>query len=156
MYEMLTGKLPFEGETALQVVMQHLNAVPLAPSERQPDVPKGLDEVVMHAMCADYQQALYVGRASGRLDRLKDDANAQFHYSCVPDRGGRNAGALGREVQQAARTPVSPQERDRTGGRDRRAPAPEPEPKAFERLAERPGLAAGIAVAVFAVKSRCW
>ena len=28
MYEMLTGRLPFEGETALQIVMQHINAVP--------------------------------------------------------------------------------------------------------------------------------
>ena len=29
MYEMLTGKLPFEGETALQIVMQHINEVPI-------------------------------------------------------------------------------------------------------------------------------
>ena len=152
MYEMLTGKLPFEGETALQVVMQHLNAVPLAPSERQPDVPKGLDEVVMHAMCANISRRYTSAEELlADLDRLKDDANAQFHYSCVPDEAGETQ-VLGREVQQAARrTPVSP-ERDRTGGRDRRAPAPEPEPEGFfERLAERPGLAAGIAVAVFAV-----
>ena len=31
MYEMLTGKLPFEGETALQIVMQHINEVPISP-----------------------------------------------------------------------------------------------------------------------------
>ena len=53
MYEMLTGRLPFEGETALQIVMQHINAVPPMPSELVPDIPKGLDAIVMHAMCAN-------------------------------------------------------------------------------------------------------
>ena len=58
MYEMLTGKLPFEGETALQVVMQHLNAVPLAPSELVPEIPRGLDEIVMHAMSANIRELI--------------------------------------------------------------------------------------------------
>ena len=42
LYEMLTGKLPFEGETALQIVMQHINAVPLPPSEAAAGIPKGM------------------------------------------------------------------------------------------------------------------
>ena len=54
MYEMLTGKLPFRGRNrALQVVMQHLNAVPSAPSTVVSGIPHGLDEIVMHAMCAN-------------------------------------------------------------------------------------------------------
>ena len=40
MYEMLTGKLPFEGETALQIVMQHINEVPIIPSAFVPGIPK--------------------------------------------------------------------------------------------------------------------
>ena len=50
MYEMLTGKLPFEGETALQIVMQHINEVPIIPSAFVPGIPKGMDDIVMHAM----------------------------------------------------------------------------------------------------------
>ncbi len=49
MYEMLTGKLPFEGETALQIVMQHINEVPIIPSAFVPGIPKGMDDIVMHA-----------------------------------------------------------------------------------------------------------
>ena len=52
MYEMLTGKLPFEGETALQIVMQHINEVPIIPSAFVPGIPKGMDDIVMHAMSA--------------------------------------------------------------------------------------------------------
>ncbi|MDO4269626.1 MAG: Stk1 family PASTA domain-containing Ser/Thr kinase [Eubacteriales bacterium] len=152
MYEMLTGKLPFEGETALQVVMQHLNAVPLAPSELQTGVPQGFDAIVMHAMCANINkryasaEELYAD-----LERLKNDAAARFDYTCTDDGTGETQ-VLGRDVQQAARrTPVAP-ERDRAAAPQRRethTAVREPE-GFFDRLAERPGLAAGIAVAVFA------
>lgn len=53
LYEMLTGRLPFEGDTAVSVAIQHLSSVPLAPSEIREDVPKGLELICMKAMCAD-------------------------------------------------------------------------------------------------------
>ena len=58
MYEMLTGKLPFEGETALQIVMQHINEVPIIPSAFVPGIPKGMDDIVMHAMSAHIWSAI--------------------------------------------------------------------------------------------------
>lgn len=36
LYEMLTGRLPFEGESAVSVAIQHLSSVPLAPREIDP------------------------------------------------------------------------------------------------------------------------
>ncbi len=53
LYEMLTGRLPFEGDTAVSVAIQHLSSVPLAPSEIREDIPKGLELICMKAMCAD-------------------------------------------------------------------------------------------------------
>ena len=53
LYEMLTGRLPFEGDTAVSVAIQHLSSVPMAPSEIREDVPKGLELICMKAMCAD-------------------------------------------------------------------------------------------------------
>ena len=53
LYEMLTGRLPFEGDTAVSVAIQHLSSIPLAPSEIREDVPKGLELICMKAMCAD-------------------------------------------------------------------------------------------------------
>ena len=53
LYEMLTGRLPFEGDSAVSVAIQHLSSVPLAPSEIREDVPKALELICMKAMCAN-------------------------------------------------------------------------------------------------------
>lgn len=50
MYEMLTGRLPFEGDTPLAVALQHINSVPLPPRDHVPDIPKTLEDIVMKAM----------------------------------------------------------------------------------------------------------
>ena len=82
MYEMLTGTLPFRGETAVAVVMQHLNTVPPVPSSIVPEVPQAMDEIVMHAMCANvnqrYSSALDMFRD---MERLRTNPNLQLHYS---------------------------------------------------------------------------
>jgi len=53
MYEMLTSRLPFVGESAVSVAIQHISAVPLLPRDINPDIPAGLEEITMHAMESD-------------------------------------------------------------------------------------------------------
>ena len=53
LYEMLTGRLPFEGDNAVSVALQHLSSIPLAPREVNPDVPEALELITMKAMAAD-------------------------------------------------------------------------------------------------------
>ena len=53
LYEMLTNRLPFEGETAVSVALQHLSSVPLSPREINPDVPEALERICLKAMTAD-------------------------------------------------------------------------------------------------------
>ncbi len=57
LYEMLTGAVPFTGETALEIAMKHLNTVPRPPSESRPpgigEVPHELDLVVLRALAKD-------------------------------------------------------------------------------------------------------
>ena len=50
MYEMLTGCLPFEGETPVAVVLQHINSIPLQPREIDSSIPQALEEITMKAM----------------------------------------------------------------------------------------------------------
>ena len=50
LYEMLTGRLPFEGDTPVSVAIQHINSIPLPPRELNPDIPEALEAITMKAM----------------------------------------------------------------------------------------------------------
>ena len=50
LYELLTGKTPFDGETPVEIAMKHLSQTPKAPSKLRPDVPPELDMVVLRAL----------------------------------------------------------------------------------------------------------
>src|SRR5688572_21782533 len=53
LFELLTGKLPFSGETPLEIAMKHLSEIPKAPSALRPEVPSDLDMVVLRALAKD-------------------------------------------------------------------------------------------------------
>jgi eukaryotic-like serine/threonine-protein kinase len=50
LYEMLAGQPPFEGDDAVAIISQHLNAEPVAPSRHRPEVPRALDEAVLRLL----------------------------------------------------------------------------------------------------------
>jgi serine/threonine-protein kinase len=56
LYEMLTGKVPFTGDTPVEIAMKHLSQVPEPPSTLRPEVPHDLDAVVMRALAKDPDQ----------------------------------------------------------------------------------------------------
>ena len=53
LYEMLAGRLPFEGESAVSVALKHLSEAPPAISQLRPDVHPALESVVMAALAKD-------------------------------------------------------------------------------------------------------
>jgi serine/threonine-protein kinase len=61
LYEMLTGQVPFTGDTPLEIAMKHLSEIPRPPSELRPEVPHDLDSIVLRALAKDpserYQSA---------------------------------------------------------------------------------------------------
>jgi beta-lactam-binding protein with PASTA domain/predicted Ser/Thr protein kinase len=61
LYELLTGKTPFEGDTPVEIAMKHLSAAPKPPSKLRPDIPPELDMVILRALAKDpddrYQSA---------------------------------------------------------------------------------------------------
>lgn len=50
LYEMLTGRLPFDSENPAQVAMMQMNAAAVAPRKLNPDIPVGLEEIIARAM----------------------------------------------------------------------------------------------------------
>lgn len=50
MYEMITGRLPFEGDTPVSIALQHINSIALPPSIFAENVPPQLEEITMKAM----------------------------------------------------------------------------------------------------------
>jgi serine/threonine-protein kinase len=61
LYEMLTGTVPFKGDSAVTVALKHVNEVPREPSELVPGMPYALNQIVLKAMAKDpadrYQSA---------------------------------------------------------------------------------------------------
>ena len=56
LYEMLTGRVPFTGDTPVEIAMKHLSQVPEPPSKLRPEVPHDLDAVVMRSLAKDPEQ----------------------------------------------------------------------------------------------------
>lgn len=73
MYELLTGQPPFSGESPIAVAYQHVQQQPTPPSQLSPNVPPGLEAIVLKAMAKDpddrYQSAAELVED---IDRLLD------------------------------------------------------------------------------------
>src|SRR5436190_6301108 len=61
LYELLTGVVPFSGDTPVEIAMKHLSSVPEPPSSKRAEIPRDLDLVVLRALAKDpadrYQSA---------------------------------------------------------------------------------------------------
>ncbi|HEY1015564.1 MAG TPA: protein kinase, partial [Herpetosiphonaceae bacterium] len=68
-YEMLTGRLPFAGDTPLAVAMQHVQSPPPPPRQFNPAIPPQLEAIVLQAMAKDPNQRPASARAFAELLR---------------------------------------------------------------------------------------
>ncbi|MFD5424379.1 protein kinase [Streptomyces sp. NPDC127084] len=66
LYELLTGRPPFIGDSPFAVMNQHLSKEPLSPSLLRPQIPAEVDAVVMRALAKGYEQR-YASAAEMRL-----------------------------------------------------------------------------------------
>jgi eukaryotic-like serine/threonine-protein kinase len=56
LYELLTGVVPFDGDTAVAIAFKQVSAQPIPPSSASPAVPPALDEIVLRALAKDPSQ----------------------------------------------------------------------------------------------------
>ena len=81
LYEMLTGRLPFEGDSAVSVAIQHLSSVPLAPRDIDPDIPEPLELICMKAMNSDPDKRYPTADAMLEdLEKFRKDPTVDMDY----------------------------------------------------------------------------
>ena len=81
LYEMLTGRKPFDGDTAVNVALKHMQETAVPPREIMPSIPEALEEIVIHAMekqpAQRYQSAAEMIRD---IDTFKLNQSVVFGY----------------------------------------------------------------------------
>ena len=87
MYEMLTGKLPFDGDNAVSVALMHLQVVPDTPRTLNPTIPEGIEEITLKAMQKQpgdrYQSAQDM---LDDIERFRMNPSVRFEYKYLYDK----------------------------------------------------------------------
>jgi serine/threonine-protein kinase len=87
LFEMLTGKLPFEADSPVSVALKQIQLEAVRPTSINPGIPEGLEEITMKAMQKDivrrYQSAAEMLKD---IDLFKNDPTMHFEYQYLsPD-----------------------------------------------------------------------
>ncbi len=81
LFEMLTGKLPFEADSPVSVAIKQIQSIPRRPRELNPEIPEGLEEITLRAMQKDahrrYQSAAEMLRD---INEFKRNPSISFEY----------------------------------------------------------------------------
>ncbi len=81
LYEMLAGKLPFDGDSAVSVALMQLNEEPKRPREINPSIPVGLEQITIRAMEKEPNKR-YTSAAEmlSDIDRFRLNPSIVFDY----------------------------------------------------------------------------
>ena len=86
LYEMLTGRLPFEADSAVSVAIMQLQEEPVLPRDINDSIPVGLEQITMHAMQKDvskrYRSAAEMLRD---LEEFRRSPDMVFEYTYFVD-----------------------------------------------------------------------
>lgn len=81
LYEMLTGKKPFDGDNPVSIALKHMQAIPKRMTEINPSIPEGLEEITIKAMQKEpskrYQTA---GEMIRDIEEFKKNPSIVFEY----------------------------------------------------------------------------
>ena len=82
LYEMITGRLPFEGDSPVSVAIQHINSIPLSPRELNEDIPEALEAITMKAMAPNLDKRYISADAMlADLEEFRKNPTINFEYT---------------------------------------------------------------------------
>lgn len=80
-YEMLTGKLPFDGDTSVSIALKHIQQQPNPPVNLNPDIPEGLNNIIMKCIQKAAESRYKTARELvNELDAFTIDPNGIYGY----------------------------------------------------------------------------
>ena len=130
MYEMMAGRPPYDGESPVAVAIQHINGGAALPSVLNPNIPGGLEQIIMKAMAhsvADRYPSCT--RMLADMDEFRKDPTKLFDYTGLPlDAAMRVQNSNTNPTQQEGATEKIPQPPQPP----RRKPTPTPEQRKEE------------------------
>jgi serine/threonine-protein kinase len=90
LYELLCGRLPFDGESALEVMNSHLQREPVAPRTLRGDIPAAVQDVVMKALAKDtaHRFPSAVAMRDALRDAISEESAAATMRSGAPTKRG--------------------------------------------------------------------
>ena len=95
LYELLTGRAPFSGDTPVAIAYQHVSAKPISVDDLNPDLPAGLSQIIDGALAKDplarYQSA---AEMLADLDRISKGERVKIRVNKDIDRRKLIAGAI--------------------------------------------------------------
>jgi serine/threonine-protein kinase len=84
LYKMLTGRVPFDGDSAVAVAMRHVQERPVPPSHLNPEIPPDLERVVLRALSKDVDRRYQTADEMGiDLDRVRKGLGVSQQTSAV-------------------------------------------------------------------------
>ncbi len=82
MYEMMTGRPPYDGESPVSVAIQHINGQAAMPSTLNPNIPGGLEQIIMKAMAQESAKRYDTATAMlADMDEFRKDPTILFDYN---------------------------------------------------------------------------
>ncbi len=86
MYEMMTGRPPYDGESPVAVAIQHINGGATMPSNLNPNIPGGLEQIIMKGMALEIQDR-YVSATEmlQDMEEFRKNPAILFNYRTIVD-----------------------------------------------------------------------
>ena len=85
MYEMMSGRPPYDGESPVSVAIQHINGGAVMPSMLNPNIPGGLEQIIMRAMAHEpINRYATATQMLADLDEFRKDPAILFDYNTPP------------------------------------------------------------------------
>ena len=85
MYEMMSGRPPYEGDSPVAVAIQHINGGAVLPSTLNPNIPGGMEQIIMKAMAHDLKDRYTTAtQMLSDMDEFRKDPTLLFDYNTPP------------------------------------------------------------------------